>query len=481
MNSTPGMLPGPGERAMAVVVSGEDLPTLLPLLTAFGLLVFTPQRLVEEYVLQTKADGTILSGEIPAGFIGAIAFSSESARALGDDEVRLAFFFHTFGFDLLDLSAFAESNRTAALSDWLARRLVLVGNLTFGDVSRVRGALFTLRQEHEEAMERFAALESSTARFTTPKRVIKLNSPASNSYTRLESHAGGLGRGIRQLLPTIAAGIACVELKFKAAPTGRGGSLQIDLFAGGNAAPVHRWTVPANRIHGGWNPFFLDRAVTSREQDAMLEITWTAEDQAAVSLNLGRPMPLDEVCCVLDTGVRLTAPLAFKVWSTAPGAIVAETEFVAPKVRYALGTDDLGSVRLLSPLSHDLNFSPVEFRPSEMDLLVHPILGATTVALVENISARRLEKLSGLVLVGRSESNPVEFGLAAVTRDTITGPPEAFIRQWTTVEAQIYAEIAGSVDITPGQPVDLILATRMLGDADPSFAWACFKRIEVVA
>jgi hypothetical protein len=35
--------------------------------------------------------------------------------------------------------------------------------------------------------------------------------------------------------------------------------------------------------------------------------------------------------------------------------------------------------------------------------------------------------------------------------------------------------------MAPGAPVDLLLATRMLDDAATDFAWARFKRIEVVA
>jgi hypothetical protein len=352
-----------------------------------------------------------------------------------------------------------------------------------------------VRQEHEEALERFASLEDATAGFSAPKRVSRLHLPASTAQVRLSATAAGDGRSVRQLMPTFAAGIAAIEIRLPGPPTGRGGSVQVDLLAGGDADPVHRWTVPAEQLREGWLRLFLDKAATSREQDATLAIAWEADGPGSVALNLSRPLPLKEFCGVLDDGSLLSAPLALRVWGMVPGATVSEAVLPAltargatpgrpgpsERVRFPLAAEDLGTVGLLKPPELDPGFTVVEFRQDEADVLVHPFWGAPTVAIVRDVNVRGLEKISALAYVERGESKPVEFGLAAVTQRALYEAPGELIRTWTPAEPQVLTEVAGTVDVTRGKPVDLLLATRMLDNTDPSFAWAYFKRIEVIA
>ncbi len=100
-------------------------------------------------------------------------------------------------------------------------------------------------------------------------------------------------------------------------------------------------------------------------------------------------------------------------------------------------------------------------------------------AVIRDINIRNLKRISALVLLDHKEANPVEFSLGAISHRERLTAPEALPKIWTRVEPQIFSEVQGSIDTAGDSKVDIFFATRMADDADPTVAWAFFKRIEV--
>lgn len=473
----------------AVVVPDCDASSLMPLVEALGVSTFTCGQLLNEHVIQRADDGTVVSVLEPALFIGALATSKEGARTLDGAQSELELFFGQAAYEGLDLSGMAGGDQEATALRWVASRLSLVGSGLMVDVARVRQSLATLRQDHEEALERFAEIESATSHLSIPRLVSKLTYPASQARVRLQTGQGT----IRQILSTSASGLSSLEIYQDG--TGQEGEIEILLFLGASSVAAYQWNVPTARLRSGWVRVSVDRALTSHEQDATVQVRWNGAEQSKLPLALSYPNPMTEFCAELDNGTRLHAPLALRAWGMAPGstvmafsvAYVAQAGEGSPKrkavrpAQSALGSNELRDVTLLSPSDLSLGWDIVAFREDQLDILVHPIEGGSTIAIVRNVDVYEVASVSALALIEKKESNPIDFGLALVAQEATYPHPEALIQRWTRVEPLLYTEIQGTVDIKPGAPVDLILATRMADGRPADFARALFKRVELKA
>lgn len=506
--------------SFAIVVPDSDVEALTPVLEPLRIQAYPVQQLQEDFVVQRAANGLALSVEVPAFFVGALAASSKGARALDEARPELELFFGQVPYEALDLSREGGGAHVASVSAWLARRMLLAATGLLEDTASVRQSLATLRRDHEETLERFAELESVTSHYFTPKRVRRLNVSPSSAVVTLrvarprdpdsssndvlpgrtarEQRSGlsGYDSGrVRQLLPARVMGLAALELYVESTYEGDEGLLGVDLYLGPSTEPAHSWTRPADQIRTGWLTLELDRALASREQDATIEVTWKGGSGSSLSLALSHPNPIAEYCASLGgEGLRLQAPLAVRTWSMAPGLSVAGAgssepatvrDVAAPSsgavTRFALGSNELDRVMLAGPSDDALDWVPVAFRETENDIRVHPIPGRTAVGVVRDLRLRDVQSVSALVVIEHQKSMAIEFGLAIVPQQASYAAPEDLIRQWTAVEPLLYTEIVGTVDVTPGVPSDLLLATRMVNDAGTAYAWAAFKRVDVTA
>jgi|GEM_PF-5543646 len=482
----------------ALMIPDLDALLLRPILAKFQLCTFALQELLQNFVFQREPSGAICAAEKPAFFIGAVSGSSEGAKMLRDASSDLEMFFGTVPYDLLDLSDVAEQDHDAVVSRWLVHRLRIVCSTLLSDAMCVRQALAILRRNHEEVLERFAELESSSELTATPKLILKLNYPPSHDQINLQasdSDRPGSARRIRQTLTTFASGLACIEFKVGTLQVATGARVRVALFLGASPIAHATWNITAGRLRASWVTLRLERAVTTREQEASVEFTLEGHEGALLPLALSWPNPLTEFCAVRQDGSVLSAPLALKVWGTTPGVAVAvreaagkpdtkgsaaETTTVKP-VRFALAAHELEDVQLFAPTDITVDSNLVEFRPGNRDILVHPIKGRTMIAIIRDINVLEVQSLSAIVVVDHKDALPVEFGLSIVAHRSIHSAVETLIKHWTVVEPQTYTEVPGSVEMAPGVPFDLLLATRMLDNAATDFAWARFKRIEVVA
>lgn len=154
---------------------------------------------------------------------------------------------------------------------------------------------------------------------------------------------------------------------------------------------------------------------------------------------------------------------------------------ITERARFALGSTQLQGVKQLSESPPGLGFRIVEYKSSDAGVLVHPLSRGATVAVLYYVQFQGIQNVSALVRVENDQSSPVEFGLSLVGDNVDLSAPELFIKTWTVAQPQVYTEVPGSVQIGPSGAAHLLMATRMLNNADEKFAWAFFKRIEIVA
>jgi hypothetical protein len=441
--------------SVRIVVAQADLAAISALHLPSEVAVFASSELIDRYVVQRDGAGEPEAVESPGVLLGLVSVSSTGQDELRANVGRLALFFQPDVPERVELDGASQ----AELYSWVAGQLAVRGARLLRDGAQIRRALATLREEHAEVLERFGELEAAVGAFSTPNRIQKLN----YFPTRAQIVLGGVTdrpaqRRIRQRLPTSPTGLATVELHVGAPPTGDSGALKVSLFVGGDDKPAHRWVTPAGQIGSGWLRLSLERALERKDVDIALEAEWEGAANQ-ISLTLGAPTPLTEYGARTDTGLNLGAPLALRVWGMVAGSRVpdhdgggergsiAAAAAVKGQTRVALASNDLEGVQMLCPEPGTAAFTLVEYRPTQLDVLVHPVNGHATVAVIRGLSARNIGALSALVVVDNKEASAaVEFGIAAVAARPVYADPEALIQQWTRVEPMLYAEVAGTVE-----------------------------------
>lgn len=481
-----------GAGGFILLAATDDLGAVADTLGPLARHLVTVDRVLDGAGPGEEGAATLVSAEVPGLLIGCVATSPAGAQVIARREGELGLLFGQMPFRTLDLTETAPAARREVLLAWVSGLLAEVAGLLLEDVCQVRLSLATLRREHEDTLENFSELEKAMSYFAMPSRVAKLNLLPSGAVAALDGRDGSPSR-VRQLLPVSVYGLAAVEVHLDKAPRGPG-VLEVGLRLGSSTVPVRSWSVQAGQLRQGWTSFQLDRALTTREQDASLELTWRDADGRDLPLSLSHANPLSEVCAIVDRGDQLPAPLALRVWGAVPGSSLTSAgllaslqgraatpeESASPPIRFALGADEVGRAELLSPRDLVLDWNLISFRPEERDLLVHPVDDQICIAIVRGVSLRDVQALSALVIVDNKEANPVDFALAIVPQQASYFKPQTFLRTWTSVEPTVFTEVKGSVDLKPGAPLDLILATRITGNASATLAWAYFKRIEVV-
>ena len=477
-------------RCFSVVLSDTPTPKLLSFLNRVNLEFITLRDLLECHVVQKNDLDKPIAVKIETFFIGVIAVTGSGRSMLNGHQGSLELFFGERDCDILDLPVGGDCE--ARLFEWTSQRMISLAEGLLRDAWSMRQALSVLRQEHEEAVERFAELEQAVSNFATPKRLEKLHFQPSQSTLRLTKRVGEetvAGR-VRQVLPTSLYGLAVVEIHVAARPRGDHGSLNVTLMRGYSNVPIHAWSIPAKIVQRGWLTLRLNRAQTLREQDASIVVSWTGEgEQDGLALTLSDPNPLREYCAIVEGGYRANAPLALRVLGMVPGMKVvangasqpldvAQKDAVEEPLVFALASDELRCVKQLNP-DAETEWKMVDFRESEMDILVHPSNDKATYAVVRNVGLAGVQSLSALVLLDHKDANAVEFGLAIVPHRPVHAAPENYIRHWRAAAPQAFVEVEGSVEGAAGLQNDLILATRMKDGLDARVAWARFKRIEV--
>ena len=482
------------ERAprFAVIVDGEERDAFGRLMqaAAVGVGLFSATELLQSYGLQFLPDGSVTSVHVPAIMLGSAAFNPAAEQRLQQADEDLSQFFLPG----------TRSHFTAIEGDpgsftlWLLQRLSQTATVFLDDMRQVRRALSVLRREHEEALERFSALESRSRYYEAPTKVRKLFYPPSGNILTLSGsqQADGASSAVRQKLSMSANGLASLELHVARAPRGQG-KLGVRALIDGDAAPAGAWSEPFTALKPGWNAFQLERALDRSGRDIDLEVAVVGEATDRVDLTLSHPTPMDIFAAAAKDGSSVNAPLAIRAWGATPGTLVAESlrsggearrgtrraSSASARSRIPLGTSDLASATLLYPSGVDLGFNVVDFRSETGDLLVHPTNNGLTIAVIRDVTIRGIKDISALVLLDNEESAPVEFAVAAVGHSQVHRNPVDLLKTWSRVEADAYAEISGTVENVDGRSVDVILGTRMFDQADSHCAWACFKRIDL--
>lgn len=477
-----------------VLVSELDDLKIKSLIGDIGICTIT-YTTIKNSAIQFDQDGTIISYEILGILLGSVTLTAESRAILNEQKPKLDILGSIFGNELFDLSRYADDDQKNLLLGWISKRLANLFRTVLNDSAHVRAGLATLRQEHDEAMERFQQLEWSISRAGTPKRILRLNYTAKTSYVSLGGDATVYSQVARQYLPTRCSGLSCIDLFPQNAIEEEGVCLRIALFEGGNQVASKVWELTSAELKFSPIALYMDEALVSRERDSTVEISWVGSSIGSVSFALGQTTALNEYCAIQTNGTQLTAPIAVRLWEMPPGSVVVQPEMgsateikalsVTPnrllqRLRLPFSQKDLEAVEHLAPKNIDLGFKIVGFRSETCDVIVHPVDGQTVYAILRNINYKNIYKLSALVQIANKESNAVEFGLAAVPGNQTNHNLENLIRNWTKVEPDHLTEISGTICDTQEQQVDVILATRMHQGNSANLAWALFKRIEIV-
>ena len=489
---TVGQLAQPEARSsepFAILVAACDLPEVRALITDTGVSAQVIEDVVAQKVVQRDGASQAVAIDGSDKFVGVLTTSPQGMALVERHKQELAILLDV---DVaLDLSKAAAHSRRERVATWLVGLLSKASSTLLSDVRSVRRALVTLRVEHEETLERFSLLEASTSHFVTPQRVEKLHLAPSVASVELVPSTGEGRARLRQVLPIQALGLGAVELFLDGVPAGGQGTLTLDLLLGSSKVPAYRWVTDAKHLVKGCNVFILHQALGSRERDPVLDVSWTGP--TPISLRLSAPNPIFDFCAVVEGANLLRAPLALRAWGTVPGLRLVhgrnEASHVgarshageaADPISFALSSSELEAAKLIHPTGLDLGWSVVDFRVPTSDILVHPLDGQTTIAMIRNVNVRGLKQLSALVHLENENASPVDFSLGAVTQKAHLSHPADLPKRWTTVGPQTFSDVAGTIDIDPdaGQ-FDLFLATRMHDNAKSTLAWAFFKRIEV--
>jgi len=335
-----------------------------------------------------------------------------------------------------------------------------------------------------------------------------------------------------QRLPISLRGVAALDLFFDRSMSGSDVRLEIELRSAEDKYTHARWQVDSSSVSGDVIRLALPQALDTLDLTPIVSIT--GEGRALQAVRLGAPHPDPLFCCTAAKKKALGAPLAVRVRTAIPGRPLAyeigtllpvEAEDMAASIGapqtgasepaqeairarvvsalHAINLPILGgdrarvrklnsasfaNVRHLSPVSADVDFGVVYHWPEKAAVMVHPLVGITTVACLPGALAQNYCRITVWFESVRGDGPRVEVAAAVGGDDhrvheMLRGdaePAQVLISSWSPLapgqatRAELFASRSGVVG------GNLYLATRLApGVEGHEHAWIIVRSVEV--
>ena len=470
----------------AILTTAEERETISTLMGSLPISVIAIQEIDVTAELQLDPANNCVAVNGRFDFLGAVIFSERAKRVFDDAKEKIEFLCKARP-EIFIAAEKREDHLRSDLYAWIIGLLSKRTQQSLKDAHLVRRALVTIRREHEDTLEKFALLEKSAEFYGTPRVIERLFMRPAQASVKLQASRNHPGR-VRQLVPIQTLGLSGVEIYLGELPRDCIGNFLVNLIDEERGTVHSHWAIEAQHLVPGKNLFLLEKALTSRDRDPTIEICWDGD--TPIQLLLSAQNPITTFCASLDGDKRIDAPIAVRVLASSPGSVIGThnqgglistgtSTGSARRHTYALGSNELQNVIQLHPKVSAVSWKPVEFRPAQSDILVHPFTDDTTVALIRGVNVRNLKHLSALVLLDNLAARPVECSLGTIKKDTKLSDHRLLPTAWTRIEPNVLTEVRGTIQSQEDDVFDMFLATRMADGADSDLAWAFFKRIEV--
>jgi hypothetical protein len=393
------------------------------------------------------------------------------------------------------------------VSDWEEQAIVRAALECIGEnlalhrthSGRVSLELATYRREFDRLQRKFARLEEYIGRqsLIRPTEIFEYppdgDTVAQISFQdQLNGDGNSSGGFLTQCLPVDSLGLSSLSIYVGSKPEDEGAPLVVKLRAVETGTVFAKWSIDPSSVESGWVDLTLRHAID--EPALTLELVFECQiEDSGWALALGPPHPFKEVCARTQIGEceHLTAPIAFRVFSTLPGVLVPATtssikpidtphlhsEFV-PSETYATATQ-------VFPSLYD-NKPPLVFYDREIGCLtVHPRVGGITVARMRVVVPKHAWGITAQIHLAHEQASPTAFALFVCPPQDEKGSlarlnqlelPSPSFSGWKTLSPLETKGISVVLGASAEEELSLYLATRQAPDFSPDFAWARFSK-----
>ncbi len=418
------------------------------------------------------------------GLLLGIALTDESHQALETLSARVSERFACAPPAVADLTDSPENDVPAQASAAVIAALQAeLDRVTAGNVALTR-AIAAVRGDHERTQAAFARLENFVLGNNLAKRTECLSLlPARELGSILLSQDSA----VEQRLPVGSSGLSDIGLFVADVECPQDGMLTVSLRTVEDDVLHATWQVLGDALVDGRIRLTLPVGLSVEQLTPSLQVAWTGDGVVRLAVAMFHPDPRFQAHVA---GVPDGRVLACRLWSYIPGceapipavAILPTEAPVRPLRKRVLDAETLHETINLVPDNPHFRVLP------ENDaLLVHPMGGAVSAAVVPGALAATAALIRAQILTRSAEAQDIEYAMAIAPADLRPAPGEALppfsedaVTGWVRLPPQETGDLLLPVTTPLDGPHDLYLMTRLpKGGNDASHALATFGPIMV--
>ena len=404
-----------------------------------------------------------------------------------------------------DVAAVTHGADTLALLAALARRVRRSARLASDGALR----LAALRTVHENLQNAYEGMRAFIQERGLLLPTLGFVAPPDADGSRLPPRLAE----VTQYIPCDLRALCAVGLHVAhPAPDGADGALEVDLSSPENPALTVRWRVPYGQLQPGWVSFVFEGVGAVARSGTLLRLRFVTRAGAPPAFSLARPHLRPDRVAVAD-GDRLDRPLAFRAWTTLPGAPLTLTPDLWPAFQPAdappadaspadaspAGNQPAASAHLellagdgfavedVRPLGGPLNFQPVRKLPRQRRVLVHPLGALPSVGRIARACPPGTLAIRAEVETDHADASDLEYGiaLAALPLTGEDGQPTGAFRfdgpaDWLVLPAKTPGTLLIELPEPLAEAADLYLICRCPPGGTSDWGWAHFNRLTLI-
>jgi Family of unknown function (DUF6212) len=274
------------------------------------------------------------------------------------------------------------------------------------------------------------------------------------------------------------------------------GLLQVSLLSPENPDLSVEWNVAYAALRSGWTSFVFDGVGPAVPSGALLRLRFRTQAGVPPRFSLARHNLRPDRAAAVD-GERLGRPLAFRAWTSVPGAPLTLTAQLWPAIYPGAAQPAVARIELLATddfevedvrgLAEKLDFRPVRKLPRQRRILLHPLGRLPTVGRIPNGCPQGTLEIRVEVETDHAEAAAIEYGvcLNAVPELDAAGAPTGNFNfdgpaDWAVLPAKTPGTLVVSFDEPLAEAADLYLVSRCPPGSISDWGWAHVIRLTLL-
>ena len=351
--------------------------------------------------------------------------------------------------------------------------------------------LAELRAVHEEVLNSYNALRNFVCDngFAPPQPGF-LNLPEADGGITLPEEVSE----VVQPLPVDMRSLCGFALYLpQAVPPFADGTLHVELLAAEDDSVLLGWQTPYTSLPQGWVTFAFEQSERFWRLTPVLRLRFATNAGPAPQFSLA-PAQLRAGKAVVIDGTPDTRTLAFKTWTSIPGAPLTVSNQMWPVIRLdnratlqiELALDETLDAVSIPGQEERTGFALVTKLPAQRRLQVHPFEGMVSLARMPQACPAGTSMVIAMAGTGHPNAGRIEYALAVVPAaegEAVTHesglPATAQTSQWVALPPETPGQLHLRLHRPLREAADLFLMTRLAEGESSAYGWAQFRKLSL--